>query len=73
MRDDDEELSRQVFILTERLNVLTKSVERVDKELESLNKLALQGKMAIWVLITLGIGAGWLASQVLTLKQIVRG
>lgn len=68
---DTAELKIAVAVMVNRIEALTKTVEKQGKYIEELLVLSNKGKGAAWILIGLGGIAGALASKLLPALQFV--
>lgn len=73
MAPADDNLIVQIARLEERLSAITDRLEKVSSSVEGLNKLAIQGRMAIIILVAIGSVAGWVIAQVGAMKGIIIG
>lgn len=63
----------QIARLEERLEAITARLEKVSESVDGLNKLAIQGRMAIIILVAIGSVAGWFLAQASVIKGLFLG
>lgn len=63
----------QIARLEERLAAVTDKMDKITQSVDGLNKLAIQGRMAIIVLVSIGSVVGWFVAQVGAMKGFVIG
>lgn len=71
MDQDTAELKIAVAVMADRIDALTKTVEKQGKYIEELLVLSNKGKGAAWILIGLGGIAGAMASKLLPLIPLL--
>lgn len=73
MAADGDNIAVQIARMEERFEALSGRLDKVTESVEALNRLAIQGRMAIIVLVALGSFVGWVLAQAESVRGLFLG